>query len=104
MSLKSIDMQFAVHKNGDAAQLQKQLQDKPVADQAVMASGHLQNETLNRKRSPATTQTEQGNIDSSPQDKKRVNKTAAPKSGKSEQEVTRQAEHPYKGHRLDLTL
>lgn len=104
MSLKSIDMQFAVHKNADAAQLQKQLQDKPVADQAVLASGLLQKEMRKRTRSPGTTKTEQGNIDSSPQNKKRANKPSAQQTGVKEQEPSKQAEHPYKGHRLDLTL
>lgn len=104
MSLKSIDMQFAVHKNADAAQLQKQLQDKPVADQAVIASGLQQKETRKRTRSPGTTQTEQGNIDSSPQDKKRAVKPPAQRAAAKEQEPSKQAEHPYKGHRLDLTL
>ena len=107
MSIKSIDMQFAVHKNTDAAQLQKQLQDKPGADQAILASGLIKNEAIKRRRSEGTTKTEQGNIDSSPDDENKNKETALSehKTGTQlEKDGLKEAEHPYKGHRLDLSL
>ncbi|MCL6459913.1 MAG: hypothetical protein K6T85_18110, partial [Gorillibacterium sp.] len=106
MSLKSVDMQIAVHKNTDAAHFQKQLQDKPGADQAVLASGQLKNEIIKRRRSEGTTKTEQGNIDSSPDENKKKGTALSEHKTSThlEKDVLKAAEHPYKGHRLDLSL
>ncbi|MBC8079420.1 MAG: hypothetical protein H7X86_03690 [Gorillibacterium sp.] len=105
MSLKSIDMQFAVHKNSDVAKLQKQIQDKPGADQAILASGLIKNEIAKRRRSEGTTKTEQGNIDSSADDNMNVGTGLSEHNPKVHQtNVLKAAEHPYKGHRLDLSL
>ena len=105
MSLKSIDMQFAVHKNTDAAKLQKQIQDKPGTDQAVLASGLIKNEIIKRRRSEGTTKTEQGNIDSAPEENSNTGALLSDRNPKIHQsDVLKAAEHPYKGHRLDLSL
>lgn len=107
MSFKSIDMQIAVHKHPDAGLVQRQLAEKPTWDQSASAAVQLKNDAIERRRSPQTTKAEGGTIRHSEERKKGKSDKHAKSRGSapSEQQADHgETPHPYKGHRLDITL
>jgi hypothetical protein len=110
MSLKSVDLSFAVHKNSDAGMLQRELQNKPVADQALLAQTTLKTDELSRQRTAKLDQSDKSRIRDNHKGK---NNSSSGHEGErttsSPEELTcthKQADHchPYKGHHIDLSL
>jgi len=109
MSLKSIDLQLAVSRSMEAGQVQSQLAQKPVSDQAAAVQQSMRQQELERTRSPRTEKTAEGKIRAGDNNAKGG---SDPSGGKAEdgggrakdQPKPREARHPYKGKFIDLSL
>jgi hypothetical protein len=110
MSFKAIDMSMAVHKNQDAAMIQRELQQKPQSDQAALSQAGLKASESNRQRTVKLEETDKSQI----RDHNRDRRGSQQGNGKAE-ERSKSAEgpdarkphgpdHPYKGHHIDLSL
>ena len=106
MSLKSVEMQFAIQKNYVVGSLQNQLSHKPVHDQAVLAEVANKQTEKDRAVSSKLAATEHSNIHEDlphPPSKPGLARKGK-KSGKAEQAVAKEGQHPYKGHHIDFSL
>ncbi|WP_409340949.1 hypothetical protein [Paenibacillus sp. MBLB4367] len=105
MNFKPIDLQLAVHKNGDAAHWQNQMQQKPVLDQAAAAGAMQKDAELNRSRSEKSESAAKANIRDERKRSRPDRQTTESNRQPGESEGAPQScEHPYKGHRIDLSL
>ncbi|MBD0380330.1 hypothetical protein [Paenibacillus sedimenti] len=109
MSMKSIDLQFAVHKNDEAGLKQNQLMQKPRQDETILENQAAQTTELDRGRSSKLEESARTNIkdhsrkNQKQRERKRENKAnldSAATSGSS----NHYPDHPYKGHHIDLSL
>jgi hypothetical protein len=110
MSLKSIDMQFAVQKSTETGMKQNQLQYKPGLDQSMLAAKEEKKIEMARQRSNKVDETANHRIRDDQQNgkNKRLNqeKKQQDKSITSmeTQHTANSFEHPYKGRHIDLSL
>jgi hypothetical protein len=110
MSLKSIDMQFAVQKSTETGMKQNQLQHKPVLDQSMLASKEEKNIEIARHRSSKVDETANHRIrDHQSKDKNKGLNQEKKKQDKNTtnvdtQQTANNLEHPYKGRHIDLSL
>jgi hypothetical protein len=109
MSLKAIDMQFAVQKSSETGNRQNQLLHKPQADQSLLAAAAERNTELARQISSKVDQTSNHQIrDGQQNGKNKLLKTDKKKQDKADLTATPQLgasiEHPYKGKHIDLSL
>ena len=106
MSWKAVEMQVALPRTHDAGQLMHQLQHKPLDDQSQLAGQQVKQTEQERKKSAKVEETKQFSIrDDEP--KQRSGQRDG--GGKGRQQALAKkpgavARHPYKGHRIDLTL
>lgn len=107
MSLKSIEMQFALHKNDEAGLKQHQLMNKPVQDQTVL-SNEAEKHTLKERQVAAKAEETNGSTvkDDGPkrqhgQEKRRRDGKFAGQSGARPKP---RRDHPFKGQHIDLSL
>lgn len=108
MSLKSIDMSMAVHKNADIGQLQREMQQKPMIDQAVLADHSTKKSDTSRQRPSKADETDKSGIRSRQEEKngrkKGARANASGQAGDMQEAKPVDADHPYKGHHIDLSL
>lgn len=110
MSLKSIDMSIAVHKSSDAGQVQRELAQKPIADQSALAQSSLKTADTTRQRPAKLDETDKSLIRNRNQEKnssggKRKKGTAGQQDGmETATNVSADPGHPFKGHHIDLSL
>ncbi|WP_127580662.1 hypothetical protein [Paenibacillus koleovorans] len=107
MSLKSVEMQMAIPRTKDAGMVQNQLIHKPMLDQAQLAAGTAQETIRSRQKTakveeaqPQRIKDEQSRGGNKPPGKSPY--ASAAKSTKKQAEES--AEHPYKGHHIDMSL
>jgi hypothetical protein len=106
MSFKAIDLQFAVHKNDEAGLKQNQLSHKPQQDQAVLENQMGLSAERERQRSQKVEQGLSNGIhqehqkNGKQQDRRRSNPPKASPSSSA----ANHADHPFKGHHIDLSL
>lgn len=107
MSFKAVDMSFAVHKNADAGQLQREIQQKPQVDQMALAAVRQRLTEGSRKRAEGLKETDKSEIRDRREEKKRQQAAASQTAhGASDSPGQPPAlpEHPYKGHHVDVSL
>jgi glutamate synthase domain-containing protein 3 len=110
MSLKSIDMQFAVQKSTETGMKQNQLQHRPVLDQSMLATQEEKKIEKDRQRSSKVDETANHRIrDDQQKGKNKWLNQEKKKQDKSitnvdEQHTANNLEHPYKGRHIDLSL
>jgi hypothetical protein len=110
MSLKSIDMQFAVQKSTETGMKQNQLQHKPVLDQAILATKAEKNIEVTRQKSSKLEETLNYQIRDDQQNGKNKGLKQTPKKRNNKstnmetQSTAANLEHPYKGRHIDLSL
>lgn len=106
MSFKAVDMSFAVHKNADAGQLQREIQQKPQMDQLALAAVEQRLTEGSRKRTEGLKETDKSEIRDRREEKKRQQAASQTAHGASDSpgQPPVQAEHPYKGHHVDVSL
>ncbi|MFD0698357.1 hypothetical protein ACFQZT_30215 [Paenibacillus sp. GCM10027628] len=111
MSMKSIDLQFAVHKNDEAGQRQNQLMQKPRQDETILENQSAQTTELDRGRSSKLEESARTN-GKDRQSRKHQKQQAHKNENNANSESTTVSssanspypEHPYKGHHIDLSL
>lgn len=110
MSFKAIDMSMAVHKNQDAAMIQRELQQKPQSDQAALTQAGMKAAESNRQKTVKLEETDKSQI----RDRNREGRESQLGNGKAEKRSKPadgldcrklpDPDHPYKGHHIDLSL
>jgi uncharacterized protein involved in type VI secretion and phage assembly len=107
MSFKSIDLQFALHKNDEAGFKQNQLSHKPKQDQAILENQAALSTDKQRQRSSKVDETSRTNVHTENEKKQKqqreqtgTKRATSEKSTKSSSPV----DHPYKGHHIDYSL
>jgi hypothetical protein len=110
MSFKAIDMQIAVQKSTETGIKQNQLMQKPVIDQAMLATNIEKNAAATRQKSSKLDEAMNHVIrDDQENGKNKLLKQAKRKltnaMGKDEaSHSSKYTGHPYKGKHIDLTL
>ncbi|MDR6552791.1 hypothetical protein [Paenibacillus qinlingensis] len=106
MSFNAIDLQFAVHKNDEAGIKQNQLMQKPRQDETILENQATQTTERDRGRTSKLEEGGRADIKDRREQKKAQlgkSKTRRPLESLSK-DTEQQPMHPYKGHRIDLSL
>ncbi|MBW4083272.1 hypothetical protein [Paenibacillus sp. S150] len=102
MSLKPVELQIALPRTTEAGKIQNGLQHRPALDQQQLAGQSVkQSEHLAQRSSEVDESAESLREDGSRGDHGGGH-SASYKQKKTE--TVHEAEHPYKGHRIDLSL
>ncbi|MNI17086.1 hypothetical protein D3C73_704440 [compost metagenome] len=106
MSLKSIDLQFALHKNDEAGFKQNQLSHKPQQDQAVLENQASSLTEKDRGRSHKVGESSSTGIqhENNNKDKQQRKGKLASKKVQTSSSATKHADHPFKGQHIDFSL
>jgi len=108
MSMKSVDLQFALHKNDEAGLRQNQLAQKMRQDEAVLEHQAVQETERERQRSAKVEQNGASGIRSDDKPKQEQRSNGKPRKGRaaaqSAEKTAHAPDHPYKGHHIDLSL
>ncbi|GIP33095.1 hypothetical protein [Paenibacillus sp. J2TS4] len=106
MSLKSIDMQLAVHKSPDAGIKQNEIQQKPVQDQSHLANQAAKDTEKERNVAAKSEAAEQAGIRDGEERRHRKGGNERRRSNKDDSSPVedKKSEHPYKGKFIDLQL
>ncbi|WP_055108437.1 hypothetical protein [Paenibacillus ihumii] len=105
MNMKSVEMQIAVPRTSEAGRVQQDQQQRPLIDQSILAGQNMKASELERKKSQSLersarnkTVKREGNAASEQE------KGQAEAEEKQKEREKEQAEHPYKGRHIDLSL
>ncbi len=105
MSLKTIELQVALPRTFDAGRLQEQAAQKSNVDQHQNAMQSQSEQELNRTKSaPIISTNESLAIYENPERSKPPKKDRENKEKKDEEQHHAEAQHPYKGKHVDLSL
>jgi hypothetical protein len=106
MSLKLIEMQFALHKNDEAGLKQHQMMHKPVEDQAVLSDAADKNTVKERQVSGKTEETSHTSVRDGDTRQQRQQSRKHRNQGVSEEGKPSEPrrDHPFKGRHIDLSL
>nr|WP_136604730.1 hypothetical protein [Paenibacillus dokdonensis] len=104
MSMKAVEMQIAIPRTTEAGKIQNDVHHRSSQEQQFLAGQQLKESQELRQRSTGIDETanaavrDDGNQHSSRKDESHPHRT------KQEPEEHHDAEHPYKGHHLDVSL
>ncbi|WP_018750942.1 hypothetical protein [Paenibacillus sanguinis] len=105
MNMKSVEMQIAVPRTGDAGRVQQDQQHRPILDQSMLSGQTVKNSELERQRSAGVDESahnlnvrREGNGSGAQE-----HGEASPGDNDEEGEREHMAEHPYKGKHIDLS-
>lgn len=110
MSLKAIDMQIAVQKSTETGMKQNQLLNKPVLDQAMLATNIEKNTNSSRHRSNKLEETANHVIRDDQENgknkfwKQQAKKKSNPSGNEPDIHASINSGHPYKGKHIDFLL
>lgn len=109
MSLKPVELQFALHKNEEAGLKQNQLNHKPVEDQAQLADASMkqaerQRQTLSKPDPSGQAGIREQNKDSASKRNGKKGRTSASSSASDQPGLADRRDHPFKGKHIDLTM
>ena len=105
MSLKSIDIQLSLSRMRDAGNIQNQLIHKPVDDQVALSIQAQEKIEEQRKKSNQVNKTAEMLVkDPMSQGQQSQSHSHKSKHGANDEDECQPAEHPYKGHRIDISL
>lgn len=105
MSLRNIELQVALPRTVDAGKVQEQIMQKANIDQQQTAILLQQEQERNRIRStPALPTTESVAIHQHHESNKQTNLKRKKKKASTEKEQPKEADHPYKGRFIDISL
>jgi hypothetical protein len=105
MEVKSIELQIAVPRTSEVGRIQNEAQQRPQIDQSMLSAQNVKDSELQRQRS---TEVDEGALSSHV--KRDEGSSAKQQQGQSsgdsqdEHDKEKPAEHPYKGHHIDLSL
>jgi len=111
MSMKAVEMQFAIHKNDEAGFKQQQMMSKPVQDQAALSQESEKQQLRQRRISAKTEEASRlhADRDGGREGTGASPSPAAPRRAKSSsagtaKETSAHDAHPFKGHHIDISL
>ncbi|MCR8642164.1 hypothetical protein NV379_05780 [Paenibacillus sp. N1-5-1-14] len=109
MSLKGIDLQFAIHKNDDAGFRQAQHVQKPMNEQAILAQeASLALQKARTHTDPVHAAVESERLKHHGEDRRKRDqqqKKGSDRQAKADNLLhDEKAKHPFKGHHIDLSL
>lgn len=102
MSLKAIEMQIAIPRTQEASNVQNQHNHKPVSDQNMLAEQTVKNTENLRHRSTRLDESSHSHV-ADQESNNQQSQSPYSKRKKSQKDEVTQAEHPYKGHHIDLS-
>jgi len=103
MSLKPVELQIAVPRATEAGKIQNDLRHRPLLNQQQLAGEIVKNSHEQTQRSSSVDESAETSV----RDDGQHNHNSdghSPSEKKSESIKYRDAEHPYKGHSIDLSL
>lgn len=103
MSLRPVELQVAMPRTTDAGKIQNEMQHRPAVDQQHLAGQNVKHSLeMSQRNSEVDDASETALRDDGQRGKHSGNNSSSEKRHKSD--VEHNAEHPYKGHRIDLSL
>ncbi|MFD0680124.1 MULTISPECIES: hypothetical protein [unclassified Paenibacillus] len=108
MSMRPVELQFALHKNDEAGMLQNQLNHKPQQDQVQLAAASLKHAEKERQVASKADDVLHASVHDQERDKsgdRRQKSRSKPAAGATEDsKAIGRNDHPYKGKHIDLSL
>lgn len=103
MTLRPVELQIALPRTTEAGKIQNELQQRPSLDQQQLAGQNVKQSLEMSQRSPEIAESAESALRN---DGGRGNQHGGSASNprQQKQEEARTAEHPYKGHSIDLSL
>lgn len=103
MSLKPVELQIALPRTTDAGKVQNELQHRPMLDQQQLAGQNVKHSAELAQRPTEVDESAESLLENDGgRGKGRGNQSSG--QGERKKEAVHDAEHPYKGHRIDLSL
>ena len=103
MSMKAVEMQIAIPRTSEVGKVQNELHHRPEQDQQFLAEQQLKEAAEMSRRSESVDEAADAAVrDEGGRNKHRLNQAASPSAG--EHEDLQNAQHPFKGHHLDVSL
>ncbi|OZB97827.1 hypothetical protein [Paenibacillus sp. XY044] len=103
MSMKAVEMQIAIPRTSEVGKVQNELHHRPAQDQQFLAEQGIKETAEMSKRSESVDETADAAIrDEGGRNKQRRNQTAS--TSAEESADLQDAQHPFKGHHLDVSL
>lgn len=107
MSLRPVELQFALHKNEEVGLKQNQLNNKPNQDQTLLAGAAAKQTEKERHVTGKADDVNQSSIRDQEKGNSKQNKQRAKSSStenEGEKPSTERRVHPFKGKHIDLSL
>jgi hypothetical protein len=109
MSLRPVELQFALHKNDEAGLKQNQLNNKPIQDQSLLAEASAKQTEKERQIAGKADNVNQSSVRDQEKEKSdRLKKSARTRRNTSQTEekefAVERSDHPFKGKHIDLLL
>ncbi|KUP24333.1 hypothetical protein [Paenibacillus sp. DMB5] len=103
MSLKPVELQIALPRTTDAGKVQNELLHRPVLDQQMLAGQNVKHAAEQAQRTSGVDESSETKLRG---DGERENDQGNRSSGQGQKnkDTPHDAEHPYKGRRIDLSL
>lgn len=103
MSLKPVELQIAVPRTTEAGKIQTGLQQRSALDQQQLAGLNVKQSQELAQRSNEVDETADSALRENGSQGNQQGNNSTPNK-RQQQETSHEAEHPYKGHRIDLSL
>lgn len=104
MDFKSVELQIAVPRTSEAGRIQQDAMHRPMHHQHLLEDKNIKSTDRDRKRSAQVDESSHASIRDEHQNSSHEERNRHKEEDTSEQEKDRAAEHPFKGHHLDLSL
>lgn len=105
VSMKSVEMQIAIPRTTEAGKIQTDVHHRTAQEQQFLAGEQLKETQNLRQRSTGVDETANTAVRDEGKDKGNSPKHgSSPQKSKQEKGDHQDAEHPYKGHRFDVSL
>ncbi|WP_201318461.1 hypothetical protein [Paenibacillus sp. EPM92] len=108
MSLKAVELQFALHKNEEVGVKQQQLTQKPLSDQASLSEAAAKQVVEERHKSTKTEESARASVKDNGERYSKRGTSGTPKRTAEAKEPEKapisRHDHPFKGHHIDLSL
>lgn len=102
MSMKPVELQIALPRTHDAGKVQNNLQHRPALDQQQLAGQNVKQSQEIAQRSSEVDESAESALRDGGKGSRNGSQAYPPKAEKPED--THEAEHPFKGHRIDFSL
>lgn len=106
MNMKAVEMQIAVPRTHEAGRIQQEGQQRPLIDQGLLTAENIKQRELERQRSTGVDESaNQNTIKREGNSAGHQHQGESSSEAKQEEQVKEhQAEHPFKGRHIDLSL